>query len=338
MNYEEILKDLNNKIYHPVYFLQGEEPYFIDKVSDYIQDNVLDEGERSFNQTIVYGKDVDVKTIADILMRYPMMSNYQVVILKEAQQMKGDGNKNNGVEKLANYFSNPVKSTIFVVNYKYGKLDKRTKLWKDTISKQCVLDSDKLYDDKLPGFIKQIVILHEHTIDTQAVETLVEYLGNDLSKIENEVSKLVLNVPKTETINNSHIEKFIGISKDYNIFELQKALAAKDTKKVYRIVDYYINNPKENPAFLIIGTLNAFFTKALHYQSFGNHDAAKKSMYLNYFQESDFRNFNKNYHRQQTEKIFNILLEYDMKVKGVGYSNSEKEPLLNELAYKILNV
>jgi DNA polymerase-3 subunit delta len=330
MPHQQILKDLKNKIYHPVYFLQGDEPYFIDKISDYIEENVLNEGERSFNQTIVYGKDVDAKTLADILMRYPMMSNYQVVILKEAQQMRT-------FDALEQYLKHPVKTTIFVVNYKYKTLDKRTKFWKDTVSKLTVFDSKKLYDNELPDFVKMIVQQHDHKIDAKSVATIVEYLGNDLAKIENEVSKLVLNVPKTETISNAHIEKYIGISKDYNIFELQKALALKDSQKAYRIVDYYIRNPKENPAFLVIGTLNSFFTKALQFQSYPTADAAKKAMYLNYYQEQDMKAFARHFKRPQTERIFDILLEYDLKVKGVGFSHSDKEVLLKELTYKILN-
>jgi len=330
MPHQPILQDLKNKIYHPVYFLQGDEPYFIDKISDYIQENVLNEGERSFNQTVLYGKDADAKTLIDILMRYPMMSNYQVVILKEAQQMRT-------LDQLENYLSHPVRSTIFVVNYKYKTLDKRTKFWKDTVSKLMVFDSKKLYDNELPAFVQNIVKQYEHKIDPQAVATIVEYLGNDLSKIENEVSKLVLNVPKAETINNTHIEKFIGISKEYNIFELQKALALKDTVKAHKIVDYYIKNPKENPAVLVVGTLNSFFTKALQFQSYPTADAAKKAMFLNYYQEQDFKAFSKNFKRPQTEKIFDLLLEYDLKVKGVGYSHSDKEVLLKELVYKIMN-
>jgi DNA polymerase III subunit delta len=329
MTYEEIIKDLKNKIYHPIYFLQGEEPYFIDKISDYIQNNILDEGERSFNQTIVYGKDVDAKTLIDMLMRYPMMANHQVVILKEAQTMKG-------IEELDKYIKNPVKSTIFVVDYKYKTLDKRTKFWKDAVSKQVVFDSKPLYDNQLPAFINDIVKKHAHKIDAQAVATLVEYLGNDLSKIENEVEKLALNVPKTEAINVAHIEKFIGISKEYNIFELQKAIALNDKLRAYKIADYFMKNPKENPMVLVVGTLNSFFVKALQYLACGNDAAAKKAMYLNYYQEQDYKEYQKHFNREKTEKIFDILLEYDLKVKGVGYSN-DKEPLIKELVYKILH-
>jgi DNA polymerase III subunit delta len=331
MPHQEILKEIKNKIYHPVYFLQGEEPYFIDKISDFIQENVLNESERSFNQTVVYGKDVDAKSLLDVLVRYPMMSNYQVVILKEAQQMKT-------IDALEPYLRNPVKSTIFVINYKYKTLDKRTKFWKDIVSKLKVFESKKLYDNELPDFVKFIVQQYEHNIDSKSIATIVEYLGNDLSKIENELSKLALNVPDTETINNSHIEKYIGISKDYNIFELQKALALKDTQKAYRIVDYYVRNPKENPAFLVVGTLNSFFLRALQFQSYPGEDSAQKAMFLNYFQEQDLKTYSKNYKRAQTEKIFDILLEYDLKIKGVGYSHSDKEILLKELTYRILNV
>jgi len=329
-NYEQILSDLKNKIYHPVYFLQGDEPYFIDKISDYIEENVLSEGERSFNQTILYGRDADSKTLFDILMRYPMMSNYQVVILKEAQQMKD-------IDKLESYMKNPVKSTVFVVNYKYKTIDKRTKFWKDGVSKQVVLNSALLYDNQLPSYIENTVQKHQHKIDKNAVDLLVEYLGNDLSKIENEIEKLALNVPKNQAIGTAHIEKFIGISREYNVFELQKALALKDAVKAYRIADYYVKNPKENPMVVVMGTLYSFFSKALIYQSYKNHDTAKREMFLNYFQEQDMRSYGKNYSVSKTEKIFDVLLEYDSKIKGVGY-NGDKELLLKELVYKLLNV
>jgi DNA polymerase-3 subunit delta len=336
MTYEDILRDLNNKIYHSVYLLYGEEPYFIDKISDYIQQNILDEGEKGFNLHVLYGKDVNPQQVADLCKSYPMMGNYQVIILKEAQTMKGDGNKNNGVEKLEAYMKAPLKSTILVVNFKYGKFDGRTKFWKETGSKQAGFESKKIYDDKLPAFIKEMVSIYNHKIDNNAVLTLADYLGNDLSKIENEVEKLTINVPKTETINTQHIEKFIGISKEYNVYELQKALAVKDTQRAYSIVDYYIKNPKENPFVLVIGTLNGFFTKAIQYLACGNDANAKKALYLNFFQEQDMKNYQKHFTNEQTEKIFDILLEYDLKSKGVGYNN-DKEPLLKELVFKILN-
>lgn len=328
--YEQILKDLKNKIYHPVYFLHGEEPYFIDKISDYIQYHVLEQHEREFNQTVVYGKDTDAKTLLDILIRYPLMANYQVVILKEAQQMRH-------LDQLENYIKKPAKTTVFVINYKHKKIDKRTSLWKNALSKTCVLESERLYDSQLPAFVRQIVAQHHHTIDDRAVDTLVEHLGNDLSKIENEIAKLILNVAPTETITTSHIEKYIGISRDYNIFELQKALSRKDKNKVYRIIDYYIKNNKEYPPVLVLGMLYAFFSKAFHYQSCKDQPEARKEMMLNYFQEQDLKEYCKNYSIYQTQRIFDLLLTYDMKIKGVGHIHADKELLLRELAYRILN-
>jgi DNA polymerase-3 subunit delta len=222
------------------------------------------------------------------------------------------------------------------VNYKYGKFDARTKFWKDTASKQAGFESKKLYDNQLPAFINNIINRHGHKIESIAVATLVEYLGNDLSKIENEVEKLVLNVPKNEAISTKHIEKFIGISKEYNVFELQKAISNKDALSAYKIVDYFIKNPKENPPYMILGALNSFFVKLLQYQTYGNDAVASKAMFLNNFQQKDFSTYNKNFSKEKTEKIFDLLLEFDLKIKGVGYSN-EKEPLMKDLVYKILN-
>lgn len=330
MTYEEIIKDLKNKIYKPVYLLQGDEPYFIDKIAEFAENNILNEAERSFNQTIIYGKDVDAKTLIDICMRYPMMSNYQVVILKEAQNWRD-------LDALEKYLLNPVASTIFIICYKGKKVDKRKKAWKEVAAKQIVFDSIALYENQLPAFIQQKVKEQQHKIEDKAAQLLVEYLGNDLSKIENEIEKLAINVAKTEMISTKHVEQFIGISREYNIFEFQNAISNKNAVKAYRIVDYFSKNTKEFHPIMIMSSLNSFFSKALLYQSFNNGERAKKEMFLNYYQDIDMKSYAKNYSILKTEKIFDVLLEYDLKIKGVGYANTDKELLLKEMLYKVLN-
>lgn len=333
MKYEEIIKDLKNKIYHPVYFLQGDEPYFIDKISDYIQDNVLNEAEKSFNLTVVYGKETDPLTLLDIVRRYPMMSNYQVVILKEAQQFKD-------FDKLVEYFTNPLKSTVFVICHKYKTLDKRKSIYKTIASKTVVFDSKKLYDNQIPAFINAIVKSNGQKISQRASALLAEYLGNDLSKIEKELEKLALNVTKEEEINTDHIEKFIGISKDYNVFELNKALINKDAGKALSIVHYFIKNPKPNPPMKVLGALYLFFGKAFAFQASGNVAQKEVMSELRLYPAmmNELRVYQNNYSIKDTMKILDILCEYDLKSKGVDHTGSAKNELMTEMVYKILNV
>lgn len=327
--YKQILKDLKNKIYHPLYLLHGEEPYYIDAVSDYIEEHVLDEGEKSFNQTVLYGRDTNALTLLDTLRRYPMMSNYQVVLLKEAQVFKE-------LDKLESYFENPMKSTVFVICYKYKSLDKRTRAYKQ-LSKGVVLESKKLYDNQVPAFIDQLAKEMKLTISEDASELLAEYLGNDLSKIMNELEKLTLNVKDTK-ITPAHIEKFIGISKEYNVFEFTKALITKDKTKVFRIVKYFEQNPKASEPIMVLGMLYSFFSKALVIQS------AKKTPYdmmtelqLRKPMAEDLKVYQRNYKIQDTVRTLHLLHEYDLKTKGVDFVGTEKSVLLTELAYRILN-
>jgi len=327
--YKQILKDLKNKIYHPLYLLHGEEPYYIDAVSDYIEQNALSEGEKSFNQTVLYGRDTNALSLLDILRRYPMMSNYQVVILKEAQAFKD-------LDKLESYFENPMKSTVFVVCYKYKSLDKRTRAYKQLSSKGVTLESKKLYDNQIPAFIDQLAKEMKLDISDDAAEMLAEYLGNDLSKIMNELQKLTLNVQ--DRITPQHIEKFIGISKEYNVFEFTKALVMKDRNKVFRITKYFEQNPKSSEPVMILGMLYSFFSKALVVQS------AKKSPYdmmselqLRKPMAEDLKVYQRNYKIQDTVKTLHLLHEYDLKTKGVDFVGAEKSVLLTELAYRILN-
>ena len=333
MQYQQIIKDLKNKIYHPIYLLQGEEPFFIDKISDYIQNNVLSEGEQSFNLTILYGKDAEALTTLDIVKRYPMMGNYQVVILREAQDMKG-------LDKLMDYLSNPLESTIFVICYKYKKLPKTSKILKALSSKAVVYTSQKHYENQMPFVISAMVKQSwNREITHRAVMLLTEFVGSDLGKIEKELEKLALNVDQAEKIDLHHIEKYIGISKDYNVFELTKAIANKDSRRTFSILEYFKKNPKPNPPVKIMGALSAFVTKAYIYKKSKSIPEKQLIGKLRTYPivMKDIKSFDHNYSLSDAEQVVSILQEYDMKSKGLNDSTANKSDLLPEMAYKILN-
>ncbi len=330
--YKQILKDLKNKILHPLYLLHGEEPYYIDRLSDYIEENLLSEAEKSFNQTVVYGRDANHLSLMDTLRRYPMMSNYQLVLLKEAQDFKD-------LDKLVAYFENPLKSTVFVICHKYKTLDKRSKAFKLLSAKGVVLESKKLYDNQVPAFIDMMVKEMQLKISPEAVELLTEYLGSNLSTILNEMEKLALNVEKGTVITPAHIERFIGISKEYNVFELTKALAQRNKKQVFKIVKHFEKNPKSNEPVMVLGLLYSFFSKALVLQAEKKKPEEMKSQLQirSWFMEEDLRNYKRNYASSDITRIMHLLHEYDLKIKGVDYAGSDKSVLLTELAYRIVS-
>ena len=335
MGFDQIMSDLKKKIYHPVYFLQGEEPYFIDKVSDYIERNLLSDGEKGFNQTLVYGKDTEWMTLLDILRRYPMMSNHQVVILKEAQDFKG-------LDKLEPYFKNPMKSTIFVVCHKYKTIRKGTNFQKLVEKESAFFNSVKFYDNQLPSFVDGMVRDAGFKMEPNALHLLVENLGNDLGKIEMELKKLEINVPKTQPVTVADIDKYIGISKEYNSFELVNAIASRNAPKAFRIADHFIRNPKDNPTPLIIAALFTFYSKAYTYMALNlkaeknDYDLMKRmGVYKN--QVIDLRAFGNNYNLEHAEKSIEILQEYDLKFKGVNAPNSAKEELITEMVFRLMN-
>jgi DNA polymerase-3 subunit delta len=345
MTFDAIIKDLKNKIYHPVYFLQGDEPYYIDVISDYIEKNVLDDNEKEFNQTVLYGKDVDVATIISYSKRFPMMSNYQVIIIKEAQDIRGlikkaDGSGKDVKDDFLAYIENPLKSTLLVLCYKYSNtLDKRTKLAK-TLDKTAVLfESKKLYDNKIPDWIVDYLNKKKYKIEPKASQLMADYLGVDLSKISNELDKLMLNIPASETINEKHIEKYIGISKDFNVFELSAALTKKDVMKANRIVRYFAANPKASPMVVTIGVLYNHFSKILKYQTLTDksRNNAASEIGVNPYFMSEYELASKNYSVPKLMNIFNYLREYDMKSKGVEDTGTDEGDLLKELVFKILH-
>lgn len=331
--YQQLMSDLKNKIYHPVYFLSGEEPYFIDKISDFISQNVLTEAEKSFNQTVLYGKDSDAVEIINTAQRFPMMSNYQVVILKEAQELKN-------FDSLIHYIGKPLKSTILVVNYKYKSLDKRKKLFKVIQENAVVFESKKLYEDKIPEWITNALKKDGYSIDNKAAILLTEFLGTDLSKIEKELEKLILTIPEgSKNITPEQIERNIGISKDFNNFELQKALVAKDVLKANRIINYFAGNQKNIHITQTITNLYFFFSKILLYHVLPDKSRNKVAVALkiNPFFVPEYERAARTFKAKKTVEIISLLREYDAKSKGYGNPSTDAGDLLKELIFKILH-
>ena len=327
-----IVLDIKNGNIKPIYFLMGEEPYYIDKISDYIEENILDEAEKGFNQQVMYGRDASIEDIVSSAKRYPMMAERQGLIVKEAQELSRN------IEKLVSYAENPQPTTVLVLNYKYKKLDKRKKLHKAIAKSGLIYESKKLYENQVSDWIRRVLSGKKYQIEPKAAQMLVEFLGTDLSKISNELDKLMIILPKETIINDKHIEDNIGISKDFNNFELRKAMGSKNIVKSNRIINYFTENPKNNPLVMTISLLNSFFTQLLLFH--GLQDKSKNSVAKTlgvspYFVDEYFLAA-RNYPMRKVAQVIAFLRDADLKSKGVGGSQSQKD-ILKELLFKILH-
>jgi DNA polymerase-3 subunit delta len=333
MTLEQIIADIRNKIYKPIYFLMGDENYYIDRLTDFILQNVLDESEKTFNEHVYYGKDVTAGDIDNLARRYPMMANHQVIVIREAQNVKK-------IEDLEYYARNPLKSTILVINYKYKILAKNKKLYKEIEKNGLVFESKKLYENQVPEWIVTYLKRKKCSIDPPAALLLTENLGSDLSKIANELDKLVITLPQGQTkITSALIEKNIGISKDFNNFELQKALGQKEILKANRIVNYFGDNQKDNPFILTITALYSYFTKVLLYYYVTDkspHNLASVLKINPYF-VNDYQVAARKYSATKVVEIISVLREYDLKAKGVNANQVPPGELLKEMTYRILH-
>jgi len=332
-SYEQILTDLRKKVYQPVYFLMGEEPYYIDYISDFIQNGVLSETEKEFDQTILYGKDVDINTVINAAKRYPMMSPYQVLIVKEAQLIKDWDN-------LVHYLSNPLKSTILVFCYKYGTPDKRKKWYQEVTKIATVFESAKLRDYEIGAWITKYCKSKNVAIDDKAVAMLSDFLGTDLSKLVNELEKLVLTKPADmQRITPDLVEKNIGISKDYNVFELQAALINRDVLKANRIIQYFSENKKANPMVLVLAQLFKFFSELMlyHYLPDKSQGAVASELKINPYFVKDYQKASQVYGAWKTMNIISFIRETDARYKGIDNPSTDEADLLIELIYKILH-
>ena len=327
-----IVAEIKKKQFKPIYFLMGDEPYYIDEISNLIEKSVLDETEKGFNQIVMYGRDVSIDEIISAAKRYPMMAEYQVIIIKEAQDLSRT------IEKLIDYAENLQPTTILVVNYKYKKLDKRKKLHKAIEKVGLVYESKKLYENDVSEWIRRVLGGKNYKIEPKAAIMLVEFLGTDLSKISNELTKLTTILPVDTIISPHHIEENIGISKDFNNFELRKALGEKQIVKANRIINYFIENPKNNPLVMTISLLNSFFTQLLVYHGLPTKDKATvaRRLGINIYFVGDYVTAAKNYPMRKVSQIISYLREADVKSKGVGANQSQGD-ILKELLFKIMH-
>jgi DNA polymerase-3 subunit delta len=335
--YEQILSDLQRKEYHPIYLLMGEEPFYIDKISEYIADNVLDESEKAFNQLIMYGTDTDARSIIYAAARPPMMASHQVVIVREAQNLDTDD-----IEQMESYFASPLTTTILVLCLRNKTIDKRTKAYKEIEKRGVIFETAKLYDNEIIEWTINYLRKKGATINPSAAAILADHIGCDLSRIVNELDKLFTLLPENnKTITAEHIEKNIGISKEYNVFALGSAVLSGNVFNANRIINYYAKNPNGNPMILIMSSLFMQFSKLLKYhvikrQNVQNNNMAAK-LGISPFFLKDYETAAKKYSILKVVKIIELLREYDMKSKGWNSSGVPDSELLKELIFKIMH-
>ncbi|UII31535.1 DNA polymerase III subunit delta [Fulvivirga ulvae] len=335
---ESVLKDLKSKKYAPVYFLQGDETYYIDMISGYIENHILTESEKGFNQTILYGRDVNMNTILTNARRFPMMSERQVVIVREAQTV-GDINKESGQKLLTDYIQNPVPSTILVFCHKNKTLDKRKALGKLIEKHAIALTTKKLYDNQVPVWVENYIKDKGFGITPKAVQMLADSIGNDLERLANEVDKMLINFKEKVQIDEAIVQRYVGISKDYNVFELQKALMTKDVVKANKIVNYFEANAKKNPIIPIVAILFAFYSKllmAFHAKDKSERNLASVLKVSPYFVK-DYIYAMKNYSPMQVVNNIHFIRQADLKSKGVDNISATDGQILKELVFKLLH-
>lgn len=316
----------------PIYFLMGEEPYYIDKISGYIEESLLTEEEKGFNQMVLYGRDTTVEDIVSNARRYPMMAERQVLIIKEAQDLS------RSIDKLETYAENPQSTTTIVFCYKYKKIDKRKKLYKLVNKTGVMFEGKRLYENQVADWIQKTLKSREYQIAPKAAQMLVEFLGIDLSKIDNELQKLQLIVPTGAMITPELIEENIGISKDFNNFELRKAIGLKDEPKAHQIINYFSQNPKDNPMVVTISLLYGYFSQILQYHGLTDQSKANvaKVLKVNPFFVKDYEIAARNYPMKKASYAIEYIRDADVKGKGVGSSNVPPGDLLKELLVKIM--
>ncbi|WP_204345941.1 DNA polymerase III subunit delta [Psychroserpens algicola] len=330
---KKIVADIKKGNIKPIYLLMGEEPYYIDAISNYIEKNVLAEEEKGFNQMVLYGRDITVDDIVNHAKRYPMMAERQVIIVKEAQDLSRT------IEKLVSYTDQPQPTTVLVLNYKYKKIDKRKAIYKSIKKSGVVFESKKLYENQVAEWIRRVLASQKYTISPKAAQMLVEFLGTDLSKINNELEKLKIVLPEGTQISAAHIEENIGISKDYNNFELRKAIGERNTAKAFKIINYFADNPKDNPMVITVSSLFNFFSQLLHFH--GLHDKSPRNvasaLKINPYFVNEYISAARNFPMKKVSQVVASLREFDVKGKGVNSNSVPHGDLLKELLVHIFN-
>ncbi len=332
MDHKLLLKEIRNKKFEKIYFLHGEEPYFIDVLTKAIQDNALEESERDFNQSILYGKDAEVLSLISELKSYPMMAERRLVILKEAQYFKA-------IEQLESYLENPSNSTIFVICYKYKTFDARKKTLKNALKNGVVFKSEKVKEYQLAEWIQQYIKTTGYELTSKACMLLIESLGNDLGRIVKELEKLAVLIEKGTIINENHIEENIGISKDYNVFELTNAVANKDNFKALKIVDYFEHNPKAADLVFVISNLFKFFSQIMriHFLPNKSREAVAQALGVHPFVAGELTNAKNKYDPRKIAANIALIHEYDLKSKGVGNTSTTQGELMREMVYQLIH-
>ncbi len=333
MTYDQIITDIQNKVYYPVYLLMGEEPYFIDVITDMLEEHVLEEAYRDFNSMTVYGRDVDAAALINQAKSYPMSGNYQLLIVKEAQDMQD-------IEELESYLKNPLESTILVINYKYKKIDARKTFAKLVKSKGVLFESKTLFENSIPQWIIKFLKQKNYSITPKACQMLADNLGTDLHKIRNELEKLTIILSTGATITDEHVERNIGISKDFNVFELQKALSLRDVVKANRIINYFGANSKENPILMSVVLLYIYFTRILkyHYTKDKSRNNLAVVLGVSPFFVSDYQLAAKSYSATKAMEAISILRKYDLKGKGMENQSADDADLYKEMLYKLIHL
>ncbi|MEO8234088.1 MAG: DNA polymerase III subunit delta [Flavobacterium sp.] len=329
----KIINDIKAGNIKPIYFLMGEEPYYIDKLSEYIEHNILQEHERDFNQTVLYGRDVTIEDVVSNAKRYPMMADRQVVIVKEAQDLVKT------IDKLESYAENPQPTTVLVICYKYKTLDKRKKITKILAQKGVVYESKKLYENQVGEWLKRVLSGKKLNIEPKASTMLVDFLGLDLSKIANELDKLAIILPQGSTITPAIIEENIGFSKDFNVFEFRKAIGERNQLKSYQIADHFAQNPKDNPMVVTTSLIFSFFIQLLKYHGLKDRNPKTVAPILGVspFFLKDYDVALRNYPMKKVSQIVASLRDIDVKSKGVGANALPQSDLLKEMLVKIFN-
>jgi len=334
-SFETIEANIKQRKFSPIYFFCGEEPFFIDKLTDLLEATALNEMEKAFNQTVLYGKDVNARQIVETCGRLPMMAERQVVIIKEAQALSL---KDEEEKQLLAYFKQPVKSTLLIFAWKHGKPDGRKSIGKELQKSAVYLETKKLYENQVGAWAKNWLSERKYKIEEQAADLLVEFCGTDLSKIANELEKLILNKEAKTTVSIADIEKQVGVNREYSVFELSNMLLSKNKTKAYKIVNYFVANPKNGPMPLVIGNIYSNFSKLLICHTNKNSPANELAgkLGINPYFVKDYLNNAKNYPLHKIEQVFYMLEEYDLRSKGVNNNGLSDGQLLKELTHKIL--
>ncbi|SEF64661.1 DNA polymerase III subunit delta [Algoriphagus boritolerans] len=335
---DAVLKDLKAKKFAPIYFLEGDEPYFIDLITDYIEKHAIADHEKGFNQLIMYGKDSPLHVILSNARKFPMMADRQVVIVKEAQSIPDLG-KEDAQKLFISYLNNPLPSTILVFAHKHKKLDGRGALKKELDKKSVFVNSEKVKDWKLTEWVEGYIKGLGHQIDSKAAQLLADSIGNNLEVISNEVGKMLINFSEPTKFTSEHISKYIGINKEYNNFELSKAIGYKDAVKANQIIHYFIQNPKAHPVIPIFSLLYNYFSKiALVHRAGQMPDNQLAGLIgVHPYGVREYAAAAKNYKLGKVIEVFAYIKEADLRFKGVDSGSMNEGEILRELVYKILH-